>query len=739
MGATNASQSNFLGQNAGKNAINAIVSNFIGNDAGIGAANAGDANFIGNSAGNGATDANASNFIGTSAGQGATGANNSNFIGQGAGQYATNATNSIFIGSGAGISATKAARSIFIGMGAGANDAITDATTQSILIGNETFTGGFKNSMALGTGAINTAEDEFMIGGAAGTLYDIVNPKYPQTRNDAAVTPPINFLYTDANGKFLSAPASNLAVEPWQVEGSGTKASLNTQNIYQMGKIGINNAGTLSDWLHIVAGNNEGITLQGNVHQTRTIRFSELANGGQGNIDWYKTGNGSLSASIRSVGIGSYAVKGLGFYTGNFADYTTDAVERMRVTEEGRIAIGTAAITDTAPLANNLLDVANGTVRVRDINTTTGLTTDNVVVADVNGVLKTIAKSTFATDLRVVGASNHITQDAGVGSNGTSVGTGIANIGIGNGTLGAITTGGNNIAIGQNALTSNQTGIENVAVGNGALSASTTAYNTAVGAQASLSNTTGDQNTAIGRAAMSANTTGSLNTALGMYALVAMAAGNGNVGVGYFAGRNLTAGNNNIFIGNGADFNVSATASNQLNIGNWIYGNNGQIGIGKAIPTNTLEVQSAAANTSGLTFTNLNNASPVTAVAAPLGVDATGKVVTIAASTSAAIRTEVANYTALLTDETILVDASTGSKVITLPAASAANKGKKYNVKKIAGSASNTVNVISLGGNIDDNVAATGVTGHLIYQGWTFQSEKTKEQGIKTKRGFWQF
>lgn len=54
--------------------------------------------------------------------------------------------------------------------------------------------------------------------------------------------------------------------------------------------------------------------------------------------------------------------------------------------QTGNVGINTPIPTET-------LDVANGNVRIRDINTNIGDSTiDNLVVADVNGVLKTVTK-----------------------------------------------------------------------------------------------------------------------------------------------------------------------------------------------------------------------------------------------------------------------------------------------------------------------------------------------------------
>ena len=74
--------------------------------------------------------------------------------------------------------------------------------------------------------------------------------------------------------------------------------------------------------------------------------------------------------------------------------------------------------------------------------------------------------------------------------------------------------------------------------------------------------------------------TGTGNVAIGHNALYgALTTASNNTVIGYMAGSGITSGWNNIIIGNSAQA-VSNTASNQLNIGNWIYGSGGNIGIG---------------------------------------------------------------------------------------------------------------------------------------------------------------
>lgn len=232
-------------------------------------------------------------------------------------------------------------------------------------------------------------------------------------------------------------------------------------------------------------------------------------------------------------------------------------------------------------------------------------------------------------DLRLVGTDNHITQDAGVGINGTSVGTGQNNIGIGRSTLSANTTGNSNLAVGTNALRDNTIGLNNIAVGGNALLVNTTGdSNMAFGVSALTSNTTGTRNTAIGQNTLTANisgsdnisvgqnslanntasnniaiginalqvnTSGTANTAIGRSALDDKTTGNNNTAFGYRSGSSLTSGSDNIFIGANTFPNVSPTASNQLNIGNWIYGNAGLIGIGSSAtkPIANLDVRGA--------------------------------------------------------------------------------------------------------------------------------------------------
>ena len=162
-----------------------------------------------------------------------------------------------------------------------------------------------------------------------------------------------------------------------------------------------------------------------------------------------------------------------------------------------------------------------------------------------------LTPATPVQDLRFVGTNNHVTQDAGVGSNGTSLGTGSNNIAIGNGALNSITTSSSIVAIGPGAL-SKLTSITNndaVAIGNGALGNLTTQIgNTAVGSGA-LSSATSTFNTAVGVSALGSAKGDGLNTAVGSSALASLGQGDTNTSLGYRTASQLLIGYRNTFLG----------------------------------------------------------------------------------------------------------------------------------------------------------------------------------------------
>lgn len=200
---------------------------------------------------------------------------------------------------------------------------------------------------------------------------------------------------------------------------------------------------------------------------------------------------------------------------------------------------------------------------------------------------------------------------------GQATTTGDFNTAVGYQALNANVTNSGNTAFGYQALTILNGGSNNTALGSSALASATTSNNnTAVGFQALTANVSGDNNTALGYAAL-ATTTGSNNTAVGAQALYTngagsngtaagykalyLATGSNNIALGYQAGDNISSGANNIIIGYDVDA-PSATASNQLNIGNIIFASgidgtgttisSGNVGIGLNNPASAFVVKS---------------------------------------------------------------------------------------------------------------------------------------------------
>lgn len=207
--ANNSANSNFFGVFAGSQSTNSFSSNFIGADAGNNADQSFGANFIGAGAGAQSKNSAFSNFIGFQAGNNiiSSYANDSIFIGTGAGAndspsnygeiYYSSLSGTFTVGEVINSSSGGSAYIMFDNgsdlrianvqgvfnindtitgddSGATANLDYFDTSKASILIGNNTSTGGFSNSIGLGAGATNTATNELMIGSASSPINTMV-------------------------------------------------------------------------------------------------------------------------------------------------------------------------------------------------------------------------------------------------------------------------------------------------------------------------------------------------------------------------------------------------------------------------------------------------------------------------------------------------------------------------------------------------------------------------------------
>lgn len=175
-------------------------------------------------------------------------------------------------------------------------------------------------------------------------------------------------------------------------------------------------------------------------------------------------------------------------------------------------------------------------------------------------------RASDGADLRLVGTDNHITSDAGVGSDGSSAGTGVGNIAIGLNTLSAVTTGFENTVIGSKAGISLTTGKKNIFAGlRSGANITTGSANIFIGEDAGGSTTTPNYNVAIGANSLQSNVTGGALVAIGFNALNKTTAAN-NIAIGYDAMSNNTSGRFNTAIGSSA-LKSNTTAFNNVAIG----------------------------------------------------------------------------------------------------------------------------------------------------------------------------
>ena len=176
-----------------------------------------------------------------------------------------------------------------------------------------------------------------------------------------------------------------------------------------------------------------------------------------------------------------------------------------------------------------------------------------------------------------------------------STGSGSYNTAIGLWAMQANGSGSTNTAVGHYVMASNTSGSNNVAMGHQALERNTIAdSNIGIGSGAGKYNQTGDDNVFIGRSAGLGSSGVSVmagNVVVGRAAAISLTTATGNVTIGYHAGDEITSGDRNIIIGYDVDA-PSATGSDQLNIGNTIYGDlsAGDVGIGTTSPNAKLDV-----------------------------------------------------------------------------------------------------------------------------------------------------
>lgn len=368
-------------------------------------------------------------------------------------------------------------------------------------------------------------------------------------------TPAGTFLAVDPNGKLIatSTPA---------VGGGGTVTSVATDATLTGGPI--NTSGTL------------GLNLANANTWTNSINVDGI--GG-----WYKLGGNTLAYSSSTKGVAIF-----GTNAGGNSATTTATASFLTAIGNNAASGNTTGTSDTGIGYSALSSVANGSYNTAVGSFAMSSTTGGVTRGTAEGY------GAFQYGVGVDGAFFGYLS----GSNSNNVGNN--NSGFGSDALLNETTGSFNTGLGFSALAGNTTGNYNTAVGYNAGTAGVGAYlrDTFVGYNTDFNPSVGIvDTTALGYEA-AINNTGFDSTMLGQ-----------------LSGQNVTTGNNNILVGYNA-LAPSGTLSNQMNIGNILFGNGlaatsasgsviptptGNFGIGSTTPGSLFSIGIGTA--SGINFT----------------------------------------------------------------------------------------------------------------------------------------
>jgi hypothetical protein len=422
----------------------------------------------------------------------------------------------------------------------------------------------------------------FSVGATGDTFGSWLDPYLPEQGGTGTSTPPTigQILIGDGTGQY------DLTNSPIFINSSTTNAS--TTNLYVMDHIGIQ---TEESFHSLEIG---GVSMKINTN--------------------YK--DSDVSIWFGNIGSGQDRFWLDNWDTTYYNDTAQTFVLSDRLWIESDLTVVGNASTTGSMTANslNILDVAN-------------------INGDADGKIITYATGTktllgaIGTNNFIFGSPSSITTAAynyAVGQNAlASLASGENNVAIGYAALTSATSSDYNVAIGPFALKNNIASF-NLAIGRNSLYYNTTgAYNFGLGNASLFNNISGNYNMGLGSGALISNTTGQANIALGTYSLYHNTTGNNNIGMGYRSiyngnatntlaigyrtaygttisdhqnnaflgyqsGYAITTGDNNTCLGNSScetitsgDSNIilgydlepsSATASNEINIGNILRG-----------------------------------------------------------------------------------------------------------------------------------------------------------------------
>lgn len=435
---------------------------------------------------------------------------------------------------------------------------------------------------------------------------------------------------------------------------------------------------------------------------------------------WVKVGAGG---TMGGSGTPNRVSKFTGATTlGNSSIVDSASAVAMTINPSGNVGIGTASPSEKLHLVGNTFrqnDVTNSFGYT--ISTTSATTTINTIFGGSSFGIRT--GGSVSDNMRITSGGNALigtTTDNGVDrlqvsgntlstrykintsgqtleiNNYYNTGAG-NNIFIGNG--GASSTSGNdNLGVGNNALLSVTSGFYNTAIGASSLQSLTTgSRNMALGFESIPLNTTGERNTGIGANALGNSSTGSNNTAVGNLALGAITTTSSNVGIGQESGYRISSGSVNqtssqsIFIGQDSRASVAGN-TNEIVIGHTAVGQGSNTAIiGNSSITKTF--------LRGSVMVNTTTDNGVDKLQVSGSIQGTGFDQAYLARTTA--------YTA--TDTDYLIDCTTGTFTVTLPASS----GRTGRILIIKNSGTGTITV-------DGNASETidGATTYSLSAQW---------------------
>jgi len=623
-----------IGENALGSGPSGTSNVAFGGEAGVSLGSGNNNTLIGAEAGTGVSSGSNNTFVGSTAGSTATGSSNT-IIGAGSFDNGSNTSvENTIVGAGSGTGITSGSYNTIIGENSGnsistgqlnvviGEDTSSGNGSANIVIGvnaggtlstggNNIFigenvepsSGSIASSIALGRDANVTASNQLVIGDATYQITDInIGVNSSNTIISGGTSGGVTFLdeytfpTTDAttSGYVLKSNAAGALF--WGEGGGGAYLDLSdTPGSFTASAIPFTNTGGTA------LEHSSGFTFT-DANDVLTVGNTLLYDVSNSFFVGPAAGNTSVSGA-NNTGIGANTLEDL---TSGYSNVTLGTNAGLNITEGyENILIGTSAGstgTSTSFNRNTIIGHQAGLDLTANANVFIGYRAgyDNTI-GNANTFVGVQAgqNSVSNTGVTAVGYQAGLSNS---GANNTYFGAyaGQSSTGSQSTLLGYFAgdpyagTGG--VYIGHQAGAIADTGNYNVAIGyrsgyGGSGTPATGANNVLVGRETGLNLTTGDENVIIGAQAGDALTTAANSTIVGDGAGSAVTTGGNNILIGYQAGDLLTDGTDNIIIGYDID-STSASAANELNIGDTIFGNlsTGQVSIGTSTISHTLAI-----------------------------------------------------------------------------------------------------------------------------------------------------